>query len=340
MLDKDDVLGKALAALPSGLCWELHSAKEQLHMLSDGVLSLMSSGGHAMCFVLEIKGKIDRFDLLRRVAGSMSASPLQRKLLVAPYISDKAAEQCRSLGLNFIDSVGNAWIEAPGLYVRISGHRHPVQQPADKGHAALRSASTLKVIFALLCHPSLAHKPMRDIAKVAGVALGSTAKALDGLRRLGHLSPDDGAERRLIAVSELQLEWARLFPIVLRGKLNPQRYTALSDGWWKSAKLPAHEAAWGGEVAAHYLTHYLAPEQISLYCWAPRGTLIVEHRLRPDPQGSIEILDAFWPAPASGAEPLAPALLVYADLLASNDGRNQEVATILQERLSDADLAG
>lgn len=63
----------------------------------------------------------------------------------------------------------------------------------------------------------------------------------------------------------------------------------------------------------------------------------MRHRLRPDPNGTVEILDAFWTPPSSSAEPIAPLLLVYADLMTSLDGRNREVASLLRNEVFDAE---
>ena len=51
------------------------------------------------------------------------------------------------------------------------------------------------------------------------------------------------------------------------------------------------------------------------------------HRLRADPQGQVETLEAFWKLPGADTAPdLVPPLLVYADLMATLDPRNLEVA--------------
>ena len=61
--------------------------------------------------------------------------------------------------------------------------------------------------------------------------------------------------------------------------------------------------------------------------------LVKQHRLRADPQGTIEILDAFWNFQLEGPQPdLVPPLLVYADLMATLDPRNLEVAKRIREQ--------
>lgn len=64
--------------------------------------------------------------------------------------------------------------------------------------------------------------------------------------------------------------------------------------------------------------------------------------IKTDPEGSIAILEKFWQFPSaeisetSKAMPdIAPALLIYADLLASRDPRNIEVETMIKEKYLD-----
>jgi len=60
--------------------------------------------------------------------------------------------------------------------------------------------------------------------------------------------------------------------------------------------------------------------------------LISTHRLRPDPEGQIEILEKFWNLPSDPESPaIAPAILVYADLMATLEPRNSEAARMVWE---------
>lgn len=63
----------------------------------------------------------------------------------------------------------------------------------------------------------------------------------------------------------------------------------------------------------------------------------MQHRLRPDPNGTVEILDAFWTTSQFSAEPIAPLLLIYGAAMTSLDGRNREVANLLRKDIFDAE---
>ena len=54
---------------------------------------------------------------------------------------------------------------------------------------------------------------------------------------------------------------------------------------------------------------------------------------RRDPVGTVEILCKFWKLPdVAPMEQVAPALLIYADLVSSMDDRNIETAGLVYER--------
>jgi hypothetical protein len=126
-----------------------------------------------------------------------------------------------------------------------------------------------------------------------------------------------------------------LYPVRLRPKLVVGRFTAPDLGWWQKARIDPRRAVWGGEVAADRLTGRLKPGRRTLYVWGKADDIILANRLRPDDRGEVEILEAFWTlgeGPEAGPEDVAPALLVYADLMATGDPRNVEVARLVRER--------
>ena len=60
--------------------------------------------------------------------------------------------------------------------------------------------------------------------------------------------------------------------------------------------------------------------------------LVAENRLRPDANGDIEILDAFWNFDdEQPTTQTVPPLLAYADLIATLDPRNLEAAKLIHD---------
>lgn len=89
----------------------------------------------------------------------------------------------------------------------------------------------------------------------------------------------------------------------------------------------------GGEKAAELLTGYLHPERFTLYVEGPAPELLTKLRMRLDPNGNTEILEAFWtPELDTADKAIAPVLLVYADLMTTGIARNMEAAKLVYER--------
>lgn len=86
------------------------------------------------------------------------------------------------------------------------------------------------------------------------------------------------------------------------------------------------------ELAAAKLTEHLKPQNATVYTDKPVGELLLKNKIRPEPQGDVEILRMFWNFEIEWPHKnmVAP-LLTYADLLATGEARNIENARILLE---------
>lgn len=108
------------------------------------------------------------------------------------------------------------------------------------------------------------------------------------------------------------------------------RYRAPKPDFWQQADLTRFDALWGGETAAYYLTRYLKPEIITIYTHRPINDLILDLKLRKDDNGDVEIRDKFWTFDTVETnQKLVPPLLVYADLIATEDTRNIQTAKMI-----------
>ena len=266
----------------------------------------------------------------------------ERALLFTNYITPILAEHCRNLDLQFLDAAGNAYLHAPGLYVFIKGQKpekHTITTKQGGG-----TATALRIIFALLNNRELRTATYREIADVAGVALGAVGRVFDDLEARGYVTR--GAKtvnRRILEPARLLDEWVTNYPIRLRPKLNRRLFRAQTNDWWLKTGLDTDKAWWGGEVAADRLTNYLKPETYTIYLNPDTADglhqLVREHRLRADPNGDIEVLNAFWKLPTNPMAPdIVPTMLVYADLVATLEPRNLEVAKLIRERFIDDTL--
>jgi hypothetical protein len=289
-------------------------------------------------YIAEIKN-VDRFAMIEQIKNQL-ATQTDQPLLVVQRITTGVAEKCREIGLQFIDTIGNVYLQRPGLFVFVKG-----QRPKEGEHFLLdqqnaqRAATptNLRVVFALLCKPELLNAPYREINEVAGVALGAVGWVFTDLNIRNYTVGGKG-ERVLLEHQRLLQEWVTNFPIKLRQKLNPRRFHAPIPDWWKNINVTKYGAQWGGEVAAEKMTRYLKPQDLTIYFHKKNAQqnlakMVVENRLRADPRGEIEVLDAFWNFEDEKDLPeTVPPLLIYADLLATLDPRNIETAQMIYDK--------
>lgn len=278
--------------------------------------------------VIDRKAQIDQLGVrLRHV--------ISPTMLVTDYISKELAAYCKNVGIQFVDTHGNAYLRAPGLYVFSTGEKDNGRQ-VSKAPKGVTNQAALRVVLTLLSKPELVNATYKEIAAFSGVALGSAYNVLEDLERRGYLIAGTKHARKLLEQERLIDEWATNFPTTLRPKLTSRRFKPQDSYWWKDADLSGVDAVWGSEVAAAKMVKHLKPTSQTIYvdpkAWRNAvDTLAKQYRLRPDPNGSIEIVEKFWSPDIETKPGLAPPLLVYADLLALLEPRAKETAAIVRK---------
>ena len=307
------------------------------HVEADGWLRIGRGKAH-IDYVVEIKRMITPATIgatmaqLRHIAQAARRPPL----LVTDYITPPIADRLREQKQQFADAAGNVYLEGPALLIYVSGAKHTQTQGAAKGNKTFAGMG-LKVLFALICDPRLADAPHRTIAAAAGVALGSIPPALADLQRLGHLLVAT-KRRRLNANKRLLDAWAFAYAHTLRAKTLVATYVARDFDTWQTWKLDPRHVRWGGEPAAHLLVRYLKPGVLTLYANKLPPRIIVEHRLTVAGPAThehlVEVRKPFWGETLriEGRADTVPPVLVYADLLATGDGRCIETAQMVYDR--------
>ena len=311
----------------TGIDAEIHPAPTGRNRGADAIVDLLVERRKHR-FHAEVK-TVDRFatPALLQAQGKKWPEP---PLLVAPFITREVAERCRQLHLPFIDTAGNAYLEAPGLFIYAVGQ----PRPAGRRGGTFRSLNPagLQIAFALACRPELLQTTYREIAARAGVALGTVGPVLRDLEARGYVRFRKGLDRKLLDPQRLIEEWVTHYPVALRPKLNPRRFEADLERLHQT-DLVQQNAYWGGEPAAEKLTRYLKPAQFTIYAREPIARLVAAARMRADVTGNVEVLDAFWYFEGGQDFPdVVPPLLAYADLLATHDGRNAEAARMIYEQ--------
>ena len=186
----------------------------------------------------------------------------------------------------------------------------------------------VQIIFHLLQDKECAGKTIREIAEIAGVSVGSVHSTLVTLTEQGYLI-DKGQTRVLRKRDKLIDRWANGYAETLKRKLFVGRFVFLTPevrDQWRDIVLPA-SCAWGGEPAVALEDGYLQPEEWSIYVAENANALITTGRMIPNPQGEIIVYKRFW------ATDEMPLLIVYADLLATEDERCIEAANRIKPLL-------
>jgi hypothetical protein len=255
----------------------------------------------------------------------------KRRILVTRQVTLDQADQLRDMNLAFVDTAGNACFRLPGLFVFMKGQK--LAEAGERGMLTFNRPAELRVLFALLCDPGLVARTHEEIRQVTGVGIATINRLIHALEKGAFLLKVKGQARRLIRKRELLDNWVIAYPQRLRPKCFIGRFVGPRDEWWTRVDPTEYDAQWGGEVAADLLTQYLKPEFVTIYTARQPNEFILRQKLRKDDRGTIEILKRFWNLHEVG--PITntiPALLVYADLLATAEARNIETARMIYDQ--------
>jgi hypothetical protein len=311
---------------------------------ADAKLVLRTSAGQ-LAYVVEVKRTVTRAGLdhllqqLQRYAETTRAKPL----LFTDYVSPNLAERLISAGLNFADTGGNVYLDWPGkLHIQIQGKRPT--RIAEAKSERLTQPSGLKILYALLMQPREQWGTYRDIAKAAGVALGSIAVVMRELKAKGYLVEERRDEWRLTHKRKLLDLWvegyvARLRPDLLIGRYRPGEADLEQTLGVLRNELAGRKISWAltGGGAAEILTHHFRGEQLSFFAQDWSSDLARRLRWLPSEQGSVTVLRKFSPLVAFNLESthlqaVAHPLLVYAELMFQGRERELETAKIVYDR--------
>jgi hypothetical protein len=258
-------------------------------------------------------------------------------LLVTDYVTPPMAERLREAGVEFLDGAGNAYLNQPPLLVWVKGQR-PAAKPVAPEVGRAFQPGGLQVLFALLGDPAALNLPYRELARQAQVAHGTVGWVMADLQRLGFVrdTPGKRGTRRWLDGRRLLTQWAEAYARLLRPRMLIGRYNVETLDGWENWPLAEHGALWGGEPAGAIATGYLKPGELTLYAKKLPGRLAAQLRFikeaGPGRKAVVEVRRQFWDFPGDARLPgMVPPLLIYADLLATGDGRCIETARMVYD---------
>lgn len=285
-------------------------------------------------FTIEAKNELRKENkgfLLTRLE-QLSTLTKRPTLVIGKYIALDVAKELKENEINYLDVAGNCYIKNKELVIYITG-----QKVHRKGKATQTKAfqeAGIKIIFNLLNDPQNLQLPYRELAELADVSIGSVSNVMKELEDQNFILKTK-LKRVLKNKTQLLERWVVAYQDVLRPRLvkKQMRFTKTTTAKnWKSIELDQEEGitVWGGEPAAALLTNQLFPEKFCIYTNESWQNMGLDLELVPDINGTVEILQLFWKN-NTNAKQVAPALLVYADLIGSGYGRNIEMAKIILE---------
>lgn len=290
----------------------------------DGMLLLDLQNGK-INFNAEIKREVRQHQLKQLLELANRFEPF---IVIANHIYPAVKEKLRDHGIAYLDGAGNLYINHQEQLVWIDGNKLPVEEKKVLSRAFTKAG--LKVLFLFLSNPDTLQMTYREIAGRAGVALGNINLVLAGLREGGYLLQMDKKRVILQNKKELLERWVTgyretLKPALHLGNFRPMNSTA--D--WGQFML-AEGDAWGGEPAANLLTKHLNPEILTIYTRGQKNELVKNLKLIPDATGDVQIYQKFWKDEESNNR-MAPFLLIYTDLLLTDDPRCIETAALVYQ---------
>jgi hypothetical protein len=319
-----------------GLTAELVEVEPKLgRTQADALVRLGHGENDARLYAVEVKRA------MRPVTLGAAIHQIERlgenALLVADYVTPAMADTLKARRIPFIDGAGNAYVEHPGVLIWVKGQKPQAPLvPLTTGRAF--QPTGLQVVFALLCNPQWINLPYRELAQHAGVAHGTVGWVVPDLEEQGFTAKLKGKRgtRRLFHREKLLAQWVDAYARNLRPRLLIGRYYVPTIEDWKKWPVAAHEALWGEEPAGALLTDHLRPGALTIYAAKLPALLAARQKFAKAPEFGrtveVQVRRRFWNFTEDNEKrAIAPAVLVYADLLATGEGRCLETAKMVYE---------
>ncbi len=264
-------------------------------------------------------------------------------MFLADYINPNMGERLKEADIQFIDTVGNAYINQPPVYIYIKGNK-PELNVVERGKAKTGrafQATGMRVLFAFLRDKNLINAPYRQIAEQAQVALGTVGWVIRDLVAQGFLFEGKKKNQREFAnFAQLMDKWVDAYPHKLKAKQRIATFTTDAPEWWKTIDLEKIGALWGGEIAVAQYTRYLNPKDAVIYINKEHMPKFLKtSRLRKIAQNEqadirVDLIEPFWKEEKNRGKTagLVHHLIAYADLIETGDPRNLDAANRIREK--------
>ena len=297
--------------------WEPIDRKE-----IDGKVTL-NVNNRNITFNVEIKKELRNHHLQHIADLNKNQEPF---MVVVGRLFPKLKEELRNQNIAYLEANGNVYMKNNGNLLWIDTNP-PLSTEAKTGNRAFTKTG-LKVLFLFFVDENALNQTYRQIAEQTNTSLANISNIINGLKQDGFLIAIDKNEIKLINKKVLLEKWVTAYYLRLKPKLKIGnfRFVHEEDFYnWKDLILQKGKTWWGGEPAGEILTHYLRPAELTLYSTETRNDLIKNYKLIPDDNGNVKAYQKFWINGEDNGN-CTPPLLVYADLINTNDRRSIETA--------------
>ena len=324
---------EGLLALPFLRNAALRPEPRQSGTQGRSVLELTTPRGRRRFSVEEKRSHLSRA-LVRDIIARASSRATRPLILFAPYVSGEIGALLVSHGINFVDRAGNCHVDLGGDYIGHVEGRRLRRSPGVPG--GLR-APGFRVVFALLAESDLVRAPVRELARISGVSLGTASNVL---RRLEHdrIVVRTRSKRHLVRPDNLLERWIAGYADALRPQLLVGRFqTPDSDPSHLEHRVAdilgeAETWAWGGAAAAFRLTKHYRSHETVLHMEAATPDLPRRLKALPHSSGRLIVLGVPGPLAFGGQTRTVHPLLVYSELVLTGDDRATEAASEIRSR--------
>ncbi|MFD0990468.1 type IV toxin-antitoxin system AbiEi family antitoxin [Mariniflexile jejuense] len=256
-------------------------------------------------------------------------------LVASKYITPKSKNILKEKNINYIDSFGNAYINLEHLKIYVEqGNAKPYY--SDYSHLLTQTSG--QIIFQLLRNPEQINETQRYLSLASKASLGSVSKCITALIDEGFVVKwNNDKKYQLVRRGELLDKWIAIFneKILPGNKIGKYTFSKQLNGNWDEQFLDT-DALWAGEPAAALITNYLNPEVFTLFTNKKKSEILTQLKLVPDINGEITLYTPFW----IDSHPIdrvinlnnknvVHPLIIYAQLIYSNNSRNIEAAQLI-----------
>ena len=191
ILKERQIVDKAIDALtahfPMVIEWEAADNTFNAKKRIDGFLTLQNKRIPA-----EVKGDF-RMHQLGRILEQIA--DYDAFILIANVLPENIKDKLKKLGINYLDTAGNAFIFYPPIAIAIDGKKRAINKEVLRDKAFTKTG--MKLIFAYLTKETLINQPYREIAELVGVSLDIITKTNESLKQQGFIRQLDGKKMAL-----------------------------------------------------------------------------------------------------------------------------------------------